>query len=66
MLDSLVASRAMLVEDGAGVNRTEGERRVLLNCVHKGHQEGMVGVESNSHSFKFLPPFDRLRSLLAC
>lgn len=31
VLDSLVASRAMLVEDGAGVNRTEGERRVLLN-----------------------------------
>jgi origin recognition complex subunit 1 len=32
VLDSLVASRAMLIEDGVAVSRKpEGERRVLLN-----------------------------------
>jgi origin recognition complex subunit 1 len=32
VLDSLVASRAMLVEDGAAILRKpEGERKVLLN-----------------------------------
>lgn len=35
VLDSLVASRAMLVEDGVAVARKpEGERKVLLNLEH--------------------------------
>jgi origin recognition complex subunit 1 len=49
VLDSLVASRAMLMEEGAAVSRKpEGERRVLLN-LEQGEVERVLSEVGGQH-----------------
>jgi len=49
VLDSLVASRAMLVEEGVCISRKpEGERRVLLN-LEQGEVERVLSEVGGQH-----------------
>jgi len=49
VLDSLVASRAMLVEEGVAISRKpEGERRVLLN-LEQGEVERVLSEVGGQH-----------------